>query len=258
MSPSISRSTSRSSGLALHTVREPVTYASPSEGSRTVPGGHQYQLRKHSPRRSTDEERKESLASPEPVLRSRGSISTSRAHHRPPSLPVDQQRPESRTRRSHSSSREEVTIEEEEVTRSVRSPMEESLDDRIRDAEEKIKRTTSRRPRTAGHVETTPPISNGIRRHESYGRTAHSPSNTTSTLRRSATVSSASVLTPNGGSDSSGRRDGTMARVAGTDESHERENSGGSGSSGRRKPLPAEFRNGSLVSSVTPYPRADL
>jgi len=133
-----------------------------------------------------------------------------------------------------------------------------SLDDRIRAAEEKIteegiKRTTSRRPRTAGHVEMTPPISGPARRNDSYSRTAHSPSNTTSTLRRSATVSSASVLTPNGGSDSSGRRNGPMARVAGTDDPHERENSGGSGSSGRRKPIPAEFRNGSLVSIPTSF-----
>jgi hypothetical protein len=196
---------------------------------------------------STDEGRKEFLASPEPELYRSGSVSPRKAHQRSPSLPVDPRRPASRTRYSHGSSKGDVTIEEEENVPQVHSPVGTSLDDRIRDAEEKIKRTTSRRPRTSGHTETTPPISGSMRRHDSYSRTSHSPSTNTSTLRRSATVSSASVLTPNGGSDSSGRRNGTVARVAGTDDPHERENSGGSGSSGRRKPIPTEFRNGSLV-----------
>jgi hypothetical protein len=140
-------------------------------------------------------------------------------------------------------------IEEEEGDdyRQVRSPVGTSLDDRIRDAEEKIKRSNNRRPRTAGH-DSTPPISGATRRHDSYSRTSHSPStNTTSTLRRSATLSSASAMTPNGGnaSDSSTRRPGIVARLSGEDV-HERENSGGSGSSGRRKPIP-DFRAGGLV-----------
>jgi hypothetical protein len=250
----MSRSSSTSSGLALSTVRERVSHESPAEGSRTIRRGYQYETGHHSPRRvSTDGGRQEYLASPEHEPYRSGSVSPRKAHQRSPSLPVDPRRPASRTRQSLSSSRRDLSIEEEEVAQ-VRPPVGKSLDDRIRAAEEKIteegiKRTTSRRPRTAGHVETTPPISGSTRRNDSYSRTAHSPSNTISTLRRSATVSSASVLTPNGGSDSSGRRNGTMARVAGMDDSHERENSGGSGSSGRRKPIPAEFRNGSLVST---------
>jgi hypothetical protein len=251
----MSRSSSTSSSLALSTVRERVFHESPAEGSHTIRRGYQYETGHHSPRRvSTDGGRQEYLASPEHEPYRSGSVSPRKAHQRSPSLPVDPRRPASRTRQSLSSSRRDLSIEEEEEVAPVRSPVGTSLDDRIRAAEEQIteegiKRTTSRRPRTAGNVDTTPPISGSMRRNESYSRTAHSPSNTTSTLRRSATVSSASVLTPNGGSDSSGRRNGTMARVAGTDDPHERENSGGSGSSGRWKPIPAEFRNGSLVST---------
>ena len=250
----MSRSSSTSSGLALSTVRERVTHESPAEGSRTLRRGYQYDAGYQSPRRvSAEEGRQEYLASPEHEPYRSGSVSPRKAHQRSPSLPVDPRRPASRIRQSLSSSRRDLSIEEEEEVAQVRSPVGASLDDRIRAAEEKIteegnKRTTSRRPRTAGHVETIPPITGSTRRNDSYSRTTHSPSTTTSTLRRSATVSSASVLTPNGGSDSSGRRNGTMARVAGTDDPHERENSGGSGSSGRRKPIPAEFRNGSLVS----------
>ena len=254
VSPSISRSTSTSSGLGLSTVPERVTLERPEEGSRTIRRGYQYDSEYQSPERvSNDQGRQEYLASPEYKPYRSGSVSPRKAHQRSPSLPVDPKRPASRTRQSLGSSRSDLPIKEETEVAQVRSPEGISLDDRIRAAEEKIseegiRRTTSRRPRTAGHVETTPPISGSMRRNDSYSRKTHSPSNTTSTLRRSATVSSASVLTPNGGSDSSGRRNGTMARVAGTDDPHERENSGGSGSSGRRKPIPAEFRNGSLVS----------
>lgn len=256
----MSRSSSTSSGLALSTVRERVTHESPGEGSRTIRRGYQFNSGNQSPRRaSNDGGRQEFLASPDPQYRS-GSVSPKKAHQRSPSLPVDPRRPASRTRQPLGISRRDKSIEEEEEQPPVRSPVGTSMDRRIqdaedkilRDAENKIKRTTSRRPRTSGNVETTPPISGSMRRHDSYNRIDHSPGTTTSTLRRSATVSSASVLTPNGGSDSSGRRSGTMARVAGTHEPHERENSGGSGSSGRRKPIPTEFRNGSLVCPLDP------
>jgi hypothetical protein len=243
----MSRSSSTSSSLAHSIAREREIEQSPAEGSRTIRRGYKRDSPEPPPYRRTsgDGGRREILISPEPAYRS-GSVSPLKAHQRSPSLPSDPapRRPPNRTNHSQGSSRQDMTIEEEEEEeRHIRSPVGISLDERIRQAEEKIERTT-RRPRTS---DSTPPISGGIRRHDSYGRTSHSPINTTSnsTLRRSATVSSASALTPNGGSDSSGRRHGTMALVA--DELHEREHSGGSGSSGRRKPIPTEFRNGSLV-----------
>jgi hypothetical protein len=249
-SPSISQSSSSSSGFALGTLREGIAQYSP-EGSQTIRGNAYSDRYRPDRRASVDADRRETLASPSPAQSRSGSVSPRKAHQRSPSLPSDAapRRPTYRPRHSEDNRRGREIIQEESADDQpqVRSPVGTSLDDRIREAEEKIKRTNDRRPRTAGH-ETTLPISGEPRRHESYIRAAHSPS-TNSTLQRSATLSSASVMTPNGvnGSDSS-RRPGVVARLSGEDV-HERENSGGSGSSGRRKPIPRDFRNGGLVST---------
>jgi hypothetical protein len=255
-SPSISRSSSASSSLLLSSVKERLVQQSPAEGSSTLRRSQRSQASASSRQGSTTEgDRREVLASPQYDQYRSGSVSPRKAHQRSPSLPVEPlPRPSFAPKYSHGSSRSGDTIDEEREIAPVRSPVGTSLDDRIREAEEKIKRTTSRRPRTAGNLDSSPPISGGIRRHDSYSRGTRSPSypTSTTTIRRSTTLSSVAAITPNGdhNSDSSGRRNGTTARVAAMNDVHERENSGGSGSSGRRKPIPTEFRNGSLVSAT--------
>lgn len=254
-SPSISHSSSSSSGFASGTLRKNPARYSPGHASQTVRGSaysdkYRSSLDRHS---SVGDDSREVLASPSAALSRTGSVSPSKAHQRSPSLPSElaPRRPAYRPRRSNDSPAGQEVIPEEKADDQpqLRSPVGTSLDDRIREAEEKIRRNNARRPRTAVH-DSTPPTAGLSRRHDSYSRAAHSPStNTNSTLRRSATLSSASAITPNGGngSDSSGRRPGMVARHSGEDV-HERENSGGSGSSGMRKPLPQHFRDGGLVS----------
>lgn len=254
----MSRSTSTSSVPGLDPVREGFVHHSRAGSSSS--GHHQTTSRvsaRPSPRPSLEylSERREILNSPSPSHSRSGSVSPRKsAHQRSPSLPVEptSRRPPYRSHISNSSTMSRRRIEEmDEPEPNPRSPVGTSLDKRIQEAEEKIRETTSRRPRTAEASQTQRAAPGILRQHDSYSRNAHSPSAyTSSTLRRSATLSSASVLTPNGdhGSDSSGRRHAASIRTAGLQDSHEREQSGGSGSSGRRKPIPSDFRNGGLVS----------
>jgi hypothetical protein len=127
-----------------------------------------------------------------------------------------------------------------------------SLDDRIREAEEKIKRATARRSRPSTAETKSPESPRGeLRKHDSY-RSAQSPVvASASTLRRSATLSS-TTRSNEEEVDSPDRRDRTLRMHNGTPaRDSEQERSGGSSGSGKRKPLPSEFRQGSLVSLHT-------
>lgn len=271
MSSSISRSSSSSSVPGLGVVPEGVAAhgLSTSNSSRVLSG---QRLGRHESPNGSHDDRQEYLISPSPAHSRNGAVSPRKAHQRSPSLPVEAStsRPTYRSRASHASGsgNSDRVVEEEdqdELDRRVRSPVGTTLDDRIREAEEKIKQSTQkRRPRTSDANDAGRPGSTTLRRHDSYHRNSnnHSPSAyTSSTLRRSATLSSASVLTPNGdqGSDSSNKRytstRHTTAGGGGAGDSHEREYSGGSGSSGRRKPIPTDFRNGGLF---TPSPKSPM
>lgn len=155
------------------------------------------------------------------------------------------------------------------------------LDARIREAEEKIRRSTSKRTsRQSLEKREEPPEGSAAhpRRHDTYRRSLIGQSNSDqsrvgeernqepaqATLRRSATLSSASnqsrrteiLDTPDRQSlvaaqaeikdmeqDSIGHAGYSRIGSSG----REREQSGGSSSSGKRRPLPAEFRNASPV-----------
>lgn len=254
----MSRSTSTSSVRGLDPVREGLVHHSRAGSSSS--GLHQSTSRakvRPSPRPSIEYLQDETIPSASPSHSRSGSVSPRKsAHQRSPSLPVEpaSRRPPYRSHMSNSSTASRRRIQEmDEPEPNPRSPVGASLDERIEEAEEKIRQSAQRRPRTADANQTHRAAPGTLRRHDdSYSRNTQSPSTyTSSTLRRSATLSSASVLTPNGeyGSDASGRRHAASTRNTGLQESREREQSGGSGSSGRRKPIPSDFRNGGLVSS---------
>lgn len=252
----MSRSSSSSSVPGLDVVREGLVHHSRAGSSSSSQQRASARVNGRASPRSRNgdlEERREILASPSPPYSRSGSVSPRKAHQRSPSLPVETvpRRSSYRSHISNSSNDSQRLIRElDEPEVNPRSPVGVSLDERIQEAEEKIRQSTKlRRPRTADSKQTLPP-SGTLRRHDSYSRNNHSPSAyTSSTLRRSATLSSASVLTPNGDheSDSSGRHHTASTRAVVMNDSHEREQSGGSGSSGRRKPIPSDFRNGGLV-----------
>ncbi|WWD17814.1 hypothetical protein CI109_102257 [Kwoniella shandongensis] len=129
------------------------------------------------------------------------------------------------------------------------------LDERIREAEERILQASSGRVRRTVDVEEkATPVRGAIRRHDLYSRAKESPSVVpSSAIRRSATLSSA-LGNANGHTGSAS--DLPSKRGDGDHEMHEededRERSGGSGSSRRRKGLPADFRHGGLF---TPSPQ---
>ncbi|OCF55395.1 hypothetical protein L486_06878 [Kwoniella mangroviensis CBS 10435] len=160
------------------------------------------------------------------------------------------------SRRSSRDLREEI-VEEEPTEASggmsrTRSQGSE-LDDKIREAEERIAQAALHRRRRSIDVEkNSTPSRQPIRRHDSFTRATGSPivNPPGSALRRTTTLSSNHTDSP---SESIAKR---------VDDSHEtpekgeddRERSGGSSSSRRRKGLPAEFRNGS-GSLFTPSPQ---
>jgi hypothetical protein len=174
-------------------------------------------------------------------------------HHRSPSAPTSQERKNRRTSKRMSGSWENVLADE--AIREERSAGAEKgidLDERIREAEEKIKRADARRARASlDMASTSGSPGRALRRHESYSRAngsaKASPVVASSTLRRSATLSSASAWSVGGEVETPDRREGTMRRQVATPADDDRERSGGSSGSGKRKPLPTEFRQGSLV-----------
>ena len=127
------------------------------------------------------------------------------------------------------------------------------VDERIPETEIRDQRGSSMRDRPGTDAEGDSALTRGTTRRQDSSNSSNtytSPlSASTTTLRRSETVTSATGRTPHGVSTSvsSYRR---TNRDVGDEWTHEdaRESSGGSGGSGRRKPLPSEFRHGSLVS----------
>ncbi|WVW82371.1 hypothetical protein I302_104378 [Kwoniella bestiolae CBS 10118] len=174
----------------------------------------------------------------------------------PVSAGIDNMNERRHSRRSSRDLREEEILEEEPVkdsgqlsrTRSQGS----ELDDKIKEAEEKIIQAAIDRRRRPDVDQTSTPVRQQIRRHDSYTRATGSPivNTTGSALRRTTTLSSNHTDSPSG----------SIAKRV--DEPHEtpekgdedRERSGGSSSSRRRKGLPAEFRNGN-GSLFTPSPQ---
>jgi hypothetical protein len=178
------------------------------------------------------------------------------AHTRSPSAPSPQM--ERRSSKRMSGSWENGFVED--PRREERSPRigsaGASLDDRIREAEEKIKNATARRSRPSTAETKSPESPRGeLRRHDSYRSAQSHVVASTSTLRRSATLSS--TTRSNGEeADTPDRRDRTLRMHNGTPaRDSEQERSGGSSGSGKRKPLPSEFRQSSLVSLHTSHHR---
>ena len=156
-------------------------------------------------------------------------------HHHSPSAPSPSRRPNSGWEASIAASPIDETVEEKSPGHIRTESRGTVLDEKIREAEEKIR--ASRRPRTAGENDLTSPTTGIIRRHDSYTRAAGTTMERAwsggagNTLRRSATTSGMVTRTPDGGEDQG-----------------EQEKSGGSGGSKNRKPLPSQFRSGPLVS----------
>ncbi|OCF41803.1 hypothetical protein I317_04409 [Kwoniella heveanensis CBS 569] len=128
------------------------------------------------------------------------------------------------------------------------------LDDKIREAEERIAGTSHGRRKRSIDIEKSTPVRGQIRRHDSYTRVTGSPlvASSSASVRRSATMSSASAPTHNPDSPAESlpkKGDMEMLRDEGQED---REKSGGSSSSRRRKALPADFRNTGLF---TPSPQ---
>ncbi|WVQ97405.1 hypothetical protein IAU59_004518 [Kwoniella sp. CBS 9459] len=128
------------------------------------------------------------------------------------------------------------------------------LDDKIREAEERIAETSNGRRKRSIDIEKSTPVRGQIRRHDSYTRATGSPlvaSSTSASIRRSATMSSASASTHPDFPAASLSRNGNV-EVLQDEGQEDREKSGGSSSSRRRKALPADFRNNGLF---TPSPQ---
>ena len=112
------------------------------------------------------------------------------------------------------------------------------LDERIRSAEAAIHQTTLRRSRLHNDHQLS---GDTTLRQDSHIREQVSPvAETSATLRRSATLSSASARTPT-------LEDGYLRDVIVGMNDDEREKSGSSGGSGRRKPIPLESTHGAIV-----------
>ncbi|KAI9635238.1 uncharacterized protein MKK02DRAFT_43918 [Dioszegia hungarica] len=135
------------------------------------------------------------------------------------------------------------------------------LDDRIREAEEKVKRVNQRSSRPSTSTSTRDgrsPQKSTIRGADSSSPAPSRPSPVVpfanNTLRRSATLSSASARNHATAEElvSPERADASTTRDRGTWEDTERDRSGGSAGSGKRKPLPTEFRSSQ---PYTPSPK---
>ncbi|WRT64206.1 uncharacterized protein IL334_001135 [Kwoniella shivajii] len=156
---------------------------------------------------------------------------------------------------SRSSSRDlrEESVEEEPVESSgmSRSKSQGSeLDDKIREAEERIAQAAIHRRRRSMDVEkNSTPSRQPIRRHDSYSRTTGSPmaATTSSGLKRTTTLLSALTDSP---ADSIRREDKPYDTPEKGNE--ERERSGGSSSSRKRKGLPSDFRHNSSLFTPSP------
>ncbi|WVF70515.1 hypothetical protein IAT40_005305 [Kwoniella sp. CBS 6097] len=127
------------------------------------------------------------------------------------------------------------------------------LDDKIREAEERIAENSHGRGRRSTDIENLTPVRGQIRRHDSYTRVNGSPlvASSSASIKRSATMSSASMSThPDSPAESLSRKGNV--EVLQDEGQEDREKSGGSSSSRRRKALPADFRNNGLF---TPSPQ---
>ncbi|WVQ82553.1 hypothetical protein IAT38_004682 [Cryptococcus sp. DSM 104549] len=186
---------------------------------------------------------------------SRASSPEKTAKKLPPvsgSFDKDERRPSRRLSNGlHSEPLEEEDMRERTHTR--RRSQGAVLDEKIKEAEEKIVQSSSSRTRRSLDVERATPVRGSIRRQDSYSRAQGSPGPMSSTLRRNATLSSASASAPNG--------DVPRRRAEGSYEEEdedmrqgigERSGGSGSGSSRRRKALPTDFRNGGFF---TPSPK---
>ncbi|WWC86314.1 uncharacterized protein L201_001187 [Kwoniella dendrophila CBS 6074] len=144
---------------------------------------------------------------------------------------------------------EEIIAESGSMSRSRSQGSE--LDDKIREAEERIAQASIQRRRRSIDVEkSSTPSRQSIRRHDSYTRTTSSPlvPSTGSTSRDNRP--SNSVRTD---SHSSSLADRENAQFDTPEKGEEdRERSGGSNSSRRRKGLPAEFRSSNNLFTPSP------
>ncbi|WWC66346.1 uncharacterized protein I206_100247 [Kwoniella pini CBS 10737] len=157
------------------------------------------------------------------------------------------------SRRASRDLREEVLEEEPNIGSSnmSRSKSQGSeLDDKIREAEERIAQAALERKRRSVDVDkSSTPSRHPIRRHDSYTRITGSPlaASTSSGLRRSTPLSSVQAEVP---SEISSRVDEPFDTPDKGDK--DRERSGGSSSSRKRKGLPAEFRSSSSLFTPSP------
>ncbi|RXK42484.1 hypothetical protein M231_00038 [Tremella mesenterica] len=169
-------------------------------------------------------------------------------HERSPSLPLDRS-----SNASHSSSRQKSPrknpLRNDAVNDGPPSP-ERNVDDRIRDAEEKI-RNVWRPQKLSVDVENRSPVRGSMRRHDSYDRVIGNPGPAASHLRRSATLTSSSPLLHHDDAGNSQTRKQPYESTP-HKERKEGERTSGSGSSGRRKALPVEFRSGGGLFTPSP------
>lgn len=262
-SPSLSRTSSSSSALATEEIttarRDPIEEVTPARRYSTDV------LRSPSHSSSSSQRKRQNGISTSSPHSSNGSYHsgsgssspTKRSHRHSPSEPIISSLSRRLSHRMSGSWLSEELIDEEGPNMS--SERGDDVDDeRIREAEEKLRGST-RRPRDSD-------LSDGkttIRRHDSVSKATSPPQMDSSTLRRSATVLGARL---SGDESRAHRRDhqdegqrsyyedeaGYHRNEAAYPDEEEPNRSGGSASSGKRKPLPADFRS-SGSSLVSPH-----
>ncbi|WVR05943.1 hypothetical protein IAU60_002969 [Kwoniella sp. DSM 27419] len=189
------------------------------------------------------------LTSPEKTAKAVPRAERAESAHRPA---LD--RHDSRRRRSRDSSVEVLEDNHQTGTYMARSRSHGSeLDDRIRQAEEKVAQVRAQRPRRSIDVEQRATPSRPFDRYETYTQVTGSPrpSSSHSAIRRNATLSSV-VLSDYGLQQAEHAVLSSTSRNGHWDDQENRGKSGGPSSNRPRKGLPNEFRESGLF---TPSPQ---